>query len=293
MTIPTVKTYQLDLAMLDEVNNFVDNTNWYVCYHDISITKQGPVTHYETRIDNKGVLLDCDPKTDADGYIYARAIIRQGYGWNEESIKRRALPIYNLFKHINSTFLNNKFTLDGIPEEIAGSRHIFYDGENKVDLPNWGKDTGPNGKKDERHPTPVWTAYANGKSTKVRRSRGSMTGGNVGISNGAHRDWDQDYIPGQPELTDVFSMIVCINKSWKYTEGGEIVFHETIPPSEAVAVRSGRGYGIGRPTEIHGHIPGLVIVYPADAIHATLPRGKHENYNEFSKNVVFRIRRKP
>ena len=314
MGIPKIESHQIqDLSLLDEINEHVDNTDWYAMterndayeqavnegiltetkhaqlkkIYSTDINKQQPI---KARINEQGLwphhhLL---PEED-DGILKLRSIVRQAYGWDETSIKRRALPVWNLFDYMNKTFFNNELTLDGHGEEVSGARHIWYDKGN-MDIPGWGDDVGPKGKFDERDPTPVFVAYANGKSSSTRRIAGANA---RGLSNGVHRDWDQNWDENEIEDNGYYSLLVHINKEWAYSEAGELLFYETISPDNALSVHERRGYGVGRPTHMFGHVPGSVILYPATALHATQGiQAKAASSRSFSKKIVYRVQRR-
>jgi hypothetical protein len=314
MGIPKIESYQIqNLSLLDEINKHVNNTDWYAMterndsyeqavneglltetklaqlkkIHSTNLNMQLLI---KARINEQGLwphhhLL---PEED-DGILKLRSIVRQAYGWDETSVKRRALPVWNLFDYMNKTFFNNELTLDGHGEEVSGARHIWYDKDN-MDIPGWGDDTGPNGKFDERDPTPVFVAYANGKSSSTRRIAGANA---RGLSNGVHRDWDQDWREDEIEDNGYYSLLVHINKEWAYSEAGELLFYETISPDNALSVHERRGYGVGRPTHMFGHVPGSVILYPATALHATHGiQAKAATSKSFSKKIVYRVQRR-
>jgi hypothetical protein len=314
MGIPKIESYQIqDLSLLDEINEYVDNTDWYAmterndAYEQalaegiLTETKHGQLKKIyspninkqlviKARIDEQGLwphhhLL---PEED-NGVLVLRSIVRQAYGWDETSVKRRALPVWNLFDYMNKTFFNNELTLDGHAEEVSGARHIWYD-QSEKDIPGWGEDVGPNGKFDERDPTPVFVAYANGKSSSTRRIAGANA---RGLSNGVHRDWDQNWSEDEIEDNGYYSLLVHINKEWAYSEAGELLFYETVSPDNALSVHERRGYGVGRPTHMFGHVPGSVILYPATALHATHGiQAKAATSKSFSKKIVYRVQRR-
>jgi len=294
MSIPIVEHHYIkDLSILDEVNDFVDNTDWYV----VAAKPDGPsgikVITIKSKImqdgswPNQKVYNDKFGNIDAECFLTVLSIIRQPYGWNDLSTERRAPAVYKVFQYINKQFFDNSFTLDGIGEEVSGSRHLWYD-EAEKDIPNWGKDFGPNGRYDIRNPTPIWTAYANGSSKLTRRYPGRN---NNGLSNGAHRDWFGMWDDPQDSAVGCYTLLVNLNYNWKYSEANELIFYETVPPSENVAVHESRGFGVGRPTQIFGMEPGLVILYPATAIHVTNVLGRPLS-GGFSKRLAFRVRRK-
>jgi hypothetical protein len=295
-------------ALLREVNEFIDNTNWYVLalnrptdlylhqYLSRFTNSNNQRFPLISKINPDGTWPGQDLSPDENGnipvdhIIKTVSIIRQPYGWDDASTARRAPPIYKLFQYVNSTFFDNSFTLDGFPEEVTGARHLFYD-ENEKDIPGWGTSVGPSGSRyDEGQPDSVWTAYANGKTPATRRMALNF---NRGISNGAHRDWDGMW--GEENSgsdDDIYSIIVCVNETWKYGEGLEIILYETIPPGPDVSVHERRGYGVGRPTHIFPHAPGQVILFPAKTIHTTTAPGTIANNSVLGKNVVFRVRKK-
>ena len=317
MGIPKIESHQIqDLSLLDEINEFVNNTDWYAMSSlsdaYLQALDEGLITEtthsknkkkftetpesrnrqlvIKAKVDEQGLwphhhLL---PEED-EGVLKLRSIVRQAYGWDEASVKRRALPVWNLFDYMNKTFFNNELTLDGHGEEVSGARHLWYD-DNEKDIPGWGQDVGPNGKFDERDPTPIFVAYANGKSSSTRRIAGANA---RGLSNGVHRDWDQNWSEDEIEDNGYYSLLVHINKEWAYSEAGEIIFYETVSPNDAIAVHERRGYGIGKPTHMFGHVPGSVILYPATALHATYGiQAKAASSKSFSKKIVYRVQRR-
>jgi hypothetical protein len=315
-----VESHQItDLSILQEVNEFIDDTNWYVMSgNDINLPffkqffEQLPAEQQEflkselsRRHDRPFPLIS---KINANGHwpgqnsadvnqiIKSLSIVRQPYGWDDASTASRAPVIYKLFQYINKTLLDNRFTLDGVPEEISGTRHMFYD-ENYKDMPHWGTGVGPSGSiYDEKFPIEVWTAYANAKTpttwnflSSTKRFAGLD---NRTISNGAHRDWHGMYGEDESEVDGCYTMVVPVNLTWKYGEGLELILYETIPPGPDTSVHDRRGYGVGKPTHIFPHTPGLVVLYPATTIHTTTAPGTHVNHAVLGKNVVFRIRKK-
>ena len=233
---------------------------------------------------------------DTGKIVKSMSIIRQPYGWDDASTARRAPAIFKLFQHINETLLDNRFTLDGVPEEISGTRHLFYD-DNEKDIPGWGTDVGPTGSRyDEKSPNEVWTAYANAKTPVawnfLSSARIFAKLDNRTISNGAHRDWHGMYGDDDSDVAGCYTMVVPVNEVWQYGEGLELVLYETIPPGPNVSVHDRRGYGVGCPTHIFPHKPGLVVLYPATTIHTTTGPGTSGNNPSLGKNVVFRIRKK-
>ena len=329
MKNPLVESHQmLDLSILKEVNEFIDDTNWYVTVgndynlplfksffsklpaeqqaflrsrKDFSwpliskINPDGtwPGQHLNITDTKEGKIGDIS----IDQVVRSLSIIRQPYGWDDVSTERRAPVIYKLFKYINETLLDSRFTLDGVPEEVGSCRHLFYE-ESTSDMPFWGTDVGPSGSRyDEKEPTEVWTAYANAKTpvawnflSSAKRFAGTP---NRTVSNGAHRDWHGMYGADESEVDGCYTMIVPVNETWKYGEGLELVLYETIPPGPDVSVHDRRGYGVGEPTHIFPHKPGLVVLYPASCIHTTTGPGTMINNPVLGKNVVFRIKRKP
>ena len=111
------------------------------------------------------------------------------------------------------------------------------------------------------------------------------------MSNGVHRDWFGMWDDPQDSAAGCYTLLVNLNYNWKYSEANELIFYETVPPSENVAVHESRGYGVGRPTQIFGMEPGLVVLYPATALHATNVLGRPLS-GGFSKRLAFRVRRK-
>lgn len=319
-----VESHQIiDLSILKEVNEFIDDTNWYVtCINNPKIAsfnkffKLLSVEHQQAIIDNdfkswplvakikpNGIWEGLDLELDEYGNIPVEqivktaSIVRQAYGWNDESTARRAPVIYKLFQYINSEYLDNRFTLDGVPEEIGGCRQLFYD-ENEKGMPYWGQDAGPSGSRyDEREPTEVWTAYANAKTPVAwnlfSSARKFAQLPNRTISNSAHRDWHGMYGDDESDIDGCYTMIVPVNETWKFGEGLELILYETVPPGPNVSVHDRRGYGVGEPTHIFPHKPGLVVLYPSNTIHTTTAPGTMQNNPVLGKNVVFRIRRKP
>jgi hypothetical protein len=93
-----------------------------------------------------------------------------------------------------------------------------------------------------------------------------------------------------------YTLLVILNKQWKTTDGAQIIFYETIDPGEGVQTHWRRGYGIGNPSHIFGHVPGQVLLYPATAIHQTLaPNRKKPSSglpDVFAQKLAFRVRRK-
>jgi len=316
MGIPNIESHQLqNLSILDEVNTFVNNTDWYAMTEEndayYQAVEEGLITQTEHALKKKkfskrdGTFKQLTVKSkineqglwphqkylpkEAEGIIKLRSIVRQAYGWDEASIKRRALPVWNLFDYMNKTFFNNELTLDGHGEEVSGTRHLWYDLD-ETDIPNWGQDEGPFGKFDERDPSPVFVAYANGKSSSTQRIAGNN---NQGLSNGVHRDWDQNWDENEIEDNGYYSLLIHINKEWAYSEAGELIFYETLSPDDALSIHDRRGYGVGRPTHIFGHVPGSIVLYPATALHATYGvQGKRAMKESFSKKIVYRVQRK-
>jgi len=304
MSIPVIETHQIeDLSILDPVNEFISQTDWYCLAKRPSgpqnpeSLKAAPTVVVKSIIDPvTGTWpFQVDVPRDEFGFIprnhtlKTTSIMRQGYGWDDASTARRAPVIYAFFQYLNSTFFNNSFTLDGVPEEVSGSRHLWYDESEREHIPGWGTDVGPSGRADdELEPTPVWTAYANAKTPATTRL---ALKNNRGLSNGAHRDWYGTHDTPESEADGLYTLLVNMNPTWKYSNGVELVFHETLPPSDDVGVHNRRGYGVGRPTHIFGHTPGLVILYPASAIHTTTSPGAQDAF--LASKVAFRVKRKP
>lgn len=278
-----VESHQIeDLSLLDEVNAFIDQSDWYVLGKptlDTSVLIKKRIHPDGYWIGQKVIrnLTDFDPRMIVD----TASIIRQPYGWDDESTARRAPIIYKLFQYVSSTFFNNSFTLDGVGEEVVGSDHLFFEEENST-IPNWKKEH------DQVNASPVWTAYCNGGSPLSRR-RGSIRFRNV--DNGAHRDWYGQYGDSEEDVAECYTLLICANKTWKYTHGNDLILYETVPPSFEVDVHRTRGYGVGKPTHIFGHTPGLVILYGATVIHASSLGGRPLN-SPLSKRIAFRVRRK-
>lgn len=316
-----VESYQiLDLSILKQVNEFIDDTNWYtVCANNYNTPMFKPFfdkfpIEQQTAIQNRtdfawpliskinpnglwpGQTLNELGEIPLDQIVKTFSIIRQPYGWNESSTARRAPVIYNFFQYINNEFFNNNLTLAGEPEEISGARHLWYD-ENEKELPNWGKDIGPTGSRyDERDPLEVWTAYANAKTPTswnlLSTARRIAKLPNRTISNGAHRDWHGMYGDDETDIENSYTMVIPVNEVWKYGEGLELILYDTIPPGPDVSVHDRRGYGVGEPTHIFPHKPGLIAMYPASTIHTTTAPGTLINNSVLGKNVVFRVKKK-
>jgi len=323
MSNSKVESYQLeDLSILKEVNEFIDASNWYVVvlnnprlgflkplFESLPLAqrlevlkKPSPVWPLISKISPDGLWPGQDLTPNDVGELPIErllrpiSMIRQPYGWDDASTARRAPVIYKLFQHINSTYLDNRFTLDGIPEEVSGSRCLWYD-DNEKEIPNWGNDVGSSGSRyDEHNPSTIWTAYANGKTPLAwnlfSSARRIAFLGNKGISNSAHRDYDGNYGEDESNANGCYTMIVSVNETWKYGEGLEIILYDTIPPGPNVSVHDRRGYGVGKPTHIFPHAPGQIILYPATTIHTTTSPGTIANNPNLGKNVVFRIKEK-
>jgi hypothetical protein len=204
---------------------------------------------------------------------------RQCYGWDDESTKRRAPLVWELFDHVNNTFFNNKFTLDGHGEGIRATRVMWQDSNNK-DLPDWGKFL-------ERGNSPaIWTSYANGRPNGMH-----CHGALPNQRSGAHMDSDGF----AEENENYYTILINLNPEWNPTSGGEVIFHEALHLEDTGKLYNQkkhwrRNYQVGMPSDIIGHEPGLVLLYSSEDIHRTIPNTVANNKEKFQQKIAFRVR---
>lgn len=275
--MPTIEKNYINIDELSDALNWMVDQYWYInVFH-----------HWD---ENQGQKVDSlITKLTPDGKIYGQNIPDEGvikgvwrmpFGWDDESTKRRAPIIYDVFQKVNSRFFNNEFTLDGYGEGIRATRSLWHDTKHK-DIPGWGEFLKPG-------MTPnIWTCYANG------RPNGMHCHGNLPEQkSNAHMDSpsnpDHDVFYTWPE-EDTYTILVNLNPVWKPNSGGEVIFHKLGDDNH---IHGNKGYGVGYAEEIVPHEPGLVLLYSSDYIHRTIPNVVANNTERFQQKLAFRVRRK-
>ena len=212
----TLEKYYIDPNELTDVRNWMLTQHWFVNINnaDRSEWQSDEATFawaLATQLTNDGQMVDPQVlpnnrplRNEERGQI--KGVWRMPFGWSDESVKMRAPLVYELFEKVNSTFFDNKFTLDGNGEGIRATRSLWRN-PNYKDIPDWGNFL-------KRGQTPdIWTCYANG------RPNGLHCHGNVPEQKGnAHCDGGGD---GR------FTILVNVNPKWRATSGGEVIFHKT------------------------------------------------------------------
>ena len=211
---------------------------------------------------------------------------RQPYGWDDESIKRRAPIIWDLFDHINKEYLNDEFTIDGYPEEVGGSSPII-----KAD-PNLDIDIDP-----EKLTPSIWTCYTTAKTGGIVMESATDDPAELRLANkkmnqvpGVHRDAPV-YVGDESSADDFYSVLVVLNDYWEPSWGAHMLLHDEVEPEDAVQHHGKRGYGIGHMNTSIAFEPGKILVIPAITVHTGhnvfLPKGDH-----YSRRVMYRVRKK-
>jgi hypothetical protein len=230
-----------------------------------------------------------------DQFPDVSGVWRSPFGWNDESVKRRAPLVWDLFDYVNTKFFNNAFTLDGFPEEIAATRPMWSPkfGEDDT-IPGFGTLPEAGG----MHP--IWTCYGIGKTggvlfegtdqpERIRMMKikgGRRRTGSVGI----HRDANVTDIA---DADGYFSILINMNADWKPSWGGDLLYYETVDNAdEAPETHWKRGYGIGYADTVIPHRPGQVTCCPAAALHTASNDKYDQSRTDYLRRIMFRVRYK-
>jgi hypothetical protein len=282
-----IEKHYINIAELSKVLDWMVHQYWYIQIHnDTNLDRQDWGNDQSKLADSLITTLTPDGKIN-EGFIHGKTPIKDPYhkslgvikgvwrmpfGWDNESTKQRAPLVWEVFDKVNKLFFNDEFTLDGHGEGIRATRQMWQDPKNH-DLPGWGKFLA-------RGNSPsIWTSYANG------RPNGMHCHGNLPEQkSGAHMDSD-----GNPDNWDgYYTILINLNPIWRPNSGGEVIFHEL--GSDKNHFR--RGYGIGYAKEIVAHEPGLVMCYPSNYIHRTIPNVVANEEERFQQKLAFRVRKK-
>ena len=196
------------------------------------------------------------------------AMYRAPIGWSDDSTKERNSLIYDLWQNINMRVFNGNATIDGIGENIAGLR-----GPNSAYSDGNYFQQNPTVTIDQNSP---WTCFLNARPAELFNN-----GFNNGILGNVHKDSSENIPDGYNYYTVLFNS----NLDWRPSWGGDITFYGDEETGEKHARR---GYNIGYASEIIGHRPNRVVVYPHTKIHKT--GGALEAAPEMSQKIAFRVR---
>ncbi len=196
----------------------------------------------------------------------APTMYRHPISWSTQSLRERNEIVYDLWQKINKLIFNDKASVDGIPESIAGligQKNYFKDGKNffeKYDCPPVAKG---------------FTAYLN--------ARAAVPAGNVEIGDKVgqiHRDTGAGYEGSKKHFTVLF----ISNLEWKPSWGGEYMY---FGDSDEKDTHWKRSYSVGYADQIVGNKPGRIIIYPHDLTHKTLP--PNGSASDKSQRIAFRV----
>jgi hypothetical protein len=235
-----------------------------------------------TKLNKNGTIKD---SADWDDVPNVSGVWRSPFGWNDESVKRRAPKVWALFDYVNRTFLNDSMTIEGFPEEIAATRKIFS--------PKFGDD--PTVPGHGTIPPPgdmpaVWTCYGIAKTGGPRledgrspNQKGQRKSGSVGIH--------MDAIPEEYEK-GYFSILINMNEEWKPSWGGDLLYYENIEKDVAPEKHFKRDYGWGYAAAVAPHKPASVIVVPANAPHTAANDKFMPQRQDYLRRIMFRCKYK-
>ena len=278
-----ISTYYVDttLPVFKEVSSWTKTESWYIGTRPgrrQQLHLQGTVGMSSVLTEDGSVPAGIPLAPDLSG------VWRQPYGWDDESCKRRAPLVWNLFDYINKEYLNSSMTLDGFGEEIGGTQHLFELGGDPL-IPEYGSSVRLNGLPQ------IWTSYCNGRTGGVRQKGTPPVDKTISKKSlcGAHMD--SPYTDSKAD--GYYSMIVCINDNWSQDWGGELQFHDLIDDTDntSCTIHKKRGYGIGYIREVYPNEPGLVILAPSTTVHSSFDKYTPQR-NVYQRRIMFRCREK-
>lgn len=284
--------YDIDpnLQVFKECEQFLKEQDWYVGATGLG-AKSGnnPNEQAVDKPDEGGIIAKLNSNgtikgsMDWDYVPNASGVWRTPFGWNDESVQRRAPKVWALFDYVNQTFLNNSMTIEGFPEEIAATRKLHSPkyGDDPT-LPNYGIMPEPG------HMPPIWTCYGIAKTSGPRLEDGRHAArqrrdGSVGIH--------MDAIPEEYE-EGYFSVLINMNSFWKPSWGGDLIYYDEVDPEDADETHFKRGYGIGYASDIAPHKPASVIVVPANTLHAAASDKFMSQRGDYLRRIMFRCKYK-
>ncbi len=316
MSIPEILEFDLDPKdpILRAADLHVTNSHWYLGgtglgakaawggnatqdygKKDKDIDPQGKRVYFEYYGDGNALKCKLNNNGTIEGSVFWKdhpkvsGVWRQPMGWDNDSTKRRAPPVFELFEHINTKFFKGEFALNGFGEEIGGTIPMwsekFGDDPN---IPGYGTLPG------QGNPPGIWTAYCTGKAggllmenpngPRPRKAQGRMQG-----SAGLHRDAS---VIKEEDGADYYSIVVVLNPEWKPSWGGAAMYHETLDPNdpECTEIHWKRGYGLGHPTSVHPQKPGRVYLVPSTAVHSGLDLFIPSRPT-YQRRLLFRVKR--
>jgi len=290
-----MKMYDIDpsLQVFKECEQFLKDQEWYVGGTGLG-AKYGN-NHEEQSVespDEGGIIAKLNPNGTIKGSAdwvevpNASGVWRTPFGCNDESVRRRAPKVWDLFDYVNKTFLNNSMTIEGFPEEIAATRKLYSPKYgNDPTVPTYGTMPEPG------HMPAIWTCYGIAKTGGPRLEDGrsvNMKGSQRRIGTvGIH----MDAIPEEYE-EGYFSILINMNSFWKPSWGGDLIYYDLEDPETADEVHFRRGYGIGYASGVAPHKPASVIVVPANALHTAANDKFMPQRGDYLRRIMFRCKYK-
>ena len=272
-----------------EAAEFLKEQDWYVGATGMG-AKYGACEIEQMDEGDSGLIAKLNPNGTIKDSRYwdnipkVSGVWRAPFGWDDESVKRRAPKIWALFDYINSHYFNNAFTIDGYPEEIAATRKFFS--------PKYGDD--PTIPEYGTVPPPgempaVWTCYGIAKTGGPITEDGRV-GKRINGSVGIHRD---AVCETAADADGYFSILVNMNEHWKPSWGGDLLYYETLEGEEgenADEHHFKRGYAFGYASEVAPHKPHTIIKVPAAALHTAANDKFMPQRGDYIRRIMFRCR---
>lgn len=192
------------------------------------------------------------------------AALRSPYAWDDQSLKERALPVWELWSYINNDLLDGKFSIAGVPEGMN-----YMTGISPVQaIPR------PDG--SPGRPGVGWRVYADGMDREFRAR-----------TKAVHRD--SIYLDDDSNYT----MVYFANPEWHPQLYGETLFHSDDATTGDYTGKyeddQPRSYPIGDVENVVAPRPGRIMLWDSRYLHQIKAAAKYAPENLLA--VSFRIKK--
>ena len=260
-------------SLSKSVYDYCQTLSWYQCWIGYKDLLEGKSLHEyvpaEDGITSGRHFLEKDLGPMGVLQLLRFSMYRHPFAQDENDLKTRHPIINELWNTINTKVFDNKASVAGLKENIAGlsgnkkaykNQMTFYD---KYEV--------------EKHEN-GFVAMLNARCCDPISAMDPQ-GNRIGQ---LHKDTSPN-IPIEDDQH--FSVLYVVNREWHPNWSGELVYHG----DEYTGAKHWKyGYNIGRAHTIVDNTPGRIIVYPHSMIHrAVSPK---VNAPEMTQRIAFRVR---